>query len=113
VHKRPFIFCSISKLDAVIGQDRVNVIRNDHNQLSQEPASRVTSLIRVQFGVGELRRAAGGDKQIKSSFFSVHLGYINMKIADRILLELFLNRFVTFNFRQAADAVPLQTAMQT
>jgi hypothetical protein len=34
VYKRPFIFLAIGKLDSVVSQNRVNVIRDDHNQLS-------------------------------------------------------------------------------
>ena len=29
VHKRPFIFCSVGELNAVVSQNRVNVIRHD------------------------------------------------------------------------------------
>jgi hypothetical protein len=34
MHKRPFIFFPIGKLNAVVGQDRVDVIRHERNQLS-------------------------------------------------------------------------------
>lgn len=53
VHKRPLVFLAIGKLNAVIGQNRVNAIRDDHDQLPQKLASRITGLIRVQFGIGE------------------------------------------------------------
>ncbi len=32
VHKRPFIFLTIGELNAVVGQNRMNVIRDDRNQ---------------------------------------------------------------------------------
>ena len=34
VHKRPFIFCTVSKLNAVVGQNRMDVIRDNGNQLA-------------------------------------------------------------------------------
>ena len=34
VHERPFVFCAIGKLNAVVGQNRVNAIRDNGNQLA-------------------------------------------------------------------------------
>ncbi len=52
--ERPFVLEAVGKLNAVVGQNRVNVLRHNRNQLPQKTASYVTDLIRMQFGVSEL-----------------------------------------------------------
>jgi hypothetical protein len=42
----------------------------------------------------------------------VHLSDVDMEVADRIGLELLLSGLVARHLGQAADAMPLQAAMQ-
>ncbi len=65
----------------------------------------------MQFGIGELAGAIDGNKEMELAFFCLHLGNIDMEIADRILLEL-ASCLALFELRQPGDAVALQAAMQ-
>lgn len=44
----------------------------------------------MQFGVSELRGAVNSDEQIKSSFFGVHFGNVNMEMPIGYCLNFFL-----------------------
>jgi hypothetical protein len=66
----------------------------------------------MKFRISEFGCPVNGDKQIKSSFFGINFSGINVEVANRILLELFLD-WLFANVGQTTDAVPLQTAMQT
>ncbi len=66
----------------------------------------------MQFGISEFGSAIDGNEQIKSSFFSADFGNINVKIADWILLKLFLGWLVAADIRQLADAVAFQAVVQ-
>jgi DNA-binding MarR family transcriptional regulator len=70
-------------------------------------AGRGASLVRMQFGVSELRRAVDGDKQVEPPLRGVNLGNIKMEVADGVFSELLLRRLVTFDFGQATNAVSL------
>ena len=61
--------------------------------------------------VGKLAGAVDGDKRLELAFFGMYFGNINVEGADRIGLELFLLRLVTFHSRQAADTVPLKATV--
>jgi hypothetical protein len=65
----------------------------------------------MQLGESELAGAINRDEQVEPSFFRVHLGYVDVKVADRITLELLIG-LIAGHIRQAADAMALQTAMK-
>ena len=66
----------------------------------------------MQFDEGELGGAVDGHEQVELAFGGLHLGDVDVEVADRVALELLLGRLVAFDLRQAADAVALQAAMQ-
>ena len=66
----------------------------------------------MEFDIGELAGAIDGDEEIELAFGGLHLGDVDMEVADRVALELLLGRLVALDLGQAADAVALQTAMQ-
>jgi hypothetical protein len=66
----------------------------------------------VQFDIGELAGPIDGHEQVQLAFGRLHLGDVDVEIADRIGLELHLGRLVAFDFRQATDPMTLQAAMQ-
>jgi hypothetical protein len=61
---------------------------------------------------GKFAGAVNGDIEVELALGGLNLGDVDMKIADRIGLEFSLPRLVAFNLREAADPMPLQTAMQ-
>ena len=46
------------------------------------------------------------------TFSGLKLSNVDVEVADRVSLELFLRRLAAFDLRQSADAVALETAMQ-
>ncbi len=102
----------VAELDAVVGEDGMDLVRHSCNQVAQELSGLHLASRRMQLGVDELRGAVDGHEQPQLALFSADFGDVHMKVPDRIGLELLLLRgIVAFDLRQAADAVPLQTAM--
>jgi len=64
----------------------------------------------MQFDTGNLRRAVDGNEQAEFTLTSSDFRDVDMKISNRVSLGLLL-RFVASNIGQAADPIPLQTAM--
>jgi hypothetical protein len=44
--------------------------------------------------------------------FRLHLGNVDMEVANRVRCKLLFFGFIAFDLRQPADAMPLQAAMQ-
>jgi hypothetical protein len=60
----------------------------------------------------ELAGSIDGDIEVELAFSGLELSDVDVEIADRISLELFLRRLAAFGLRQSADAVTLKAAMQ-
>ena len=78
----------IGELDAVIGKHGVDVIGNGCNQSLKKCRRGAHVSTFNQFHEGELRGAVDGHEQIQLAFCGAYLGQIDMKVADRITLEL-------------------------
>jgi len=77
----------LGELDAVVGQDRVDLVRHGLQQLFEElPGGSSVGLVN-QLGDSELAGAINGDEQIEPALGRLQLGDINMKEADRVTLE--------------------------
>lgn len=63
----------------------------------------------VQLDIGELARSIDGHEETELAR-GLHLGDVDMEVADRVVLEFRL--IVAFDFGQAADPLALQAAMQ-
>ena len=97
---------------AVVGQDDVDLVRDCFNEMAQEVAGRASLGLAMELDIGEFARAIYGDEQIELAFGGLHLGDVDVEVADRVALELSLGRLLTLDLGQAADPVALQTAMQ-
>ena len=106
------ITSAIRELDAVIGQYRMEGIWHCLDQIAQELCSNHLACLGVEFGKSELRGSVNGHKQIELAFGCLHLGNVDVEIADGVALELFLDRLVAPNLWQPRDAMTLQTSMQ-
>lgn len=86
----PIIFCAfaLGKLDAIVGQDRVNFVRYNFGQYVEKVSG---------------NHACGA---------GMKLGNIDMEVANRVSGKLLSFRLIPFDIWQSADAVPLKTAMQ-
>jgi len=67
---------------------------------------------RIHTSKDQLRGTVDGDKQIAFAFRARYLGDVDVKEANGVLLERFLFGLLALNIGQAADPMPLQTAMQ-
>ena len=95
------------ELDAVVGEHGVDLVRDGRDQPEQELLGDGGGGLLVQFDESELRCAIDGDEHVQLALFGPHLGDVDVEVADRVAFELLLRRLVTFDIRQAADAVAL------
>jgi hypothetical protein len=102
----------VGELDAVVGEHGVDAVRDGRNQSFQKGrgGSHVSPL--DQLHECELRGAVDSHKEIEPALRGTHLSQIDVEIADRVALELLPSGLAAVHFRQPADAVPFQTAMQ-
>jgi len=107
-----FILLPIRKLDAVIGEYGVKFVQNNRDKIAQELCRHSLDRFSVQPGRGELRGAVNGDKHVSLAFCGAYLSNIEVEVADRRGLERFLLRCVALDCWQAADGMPLQTAVK-
>ena len=61
---------------------------------------------------GEFARAVNGDIEMQLALGGLHLGDVDVEIADRIGLELLLAGLVSRHIRQARNAMALKAAVQ-
>ncbi|SDZ01276.1 hypothetical protein SAMN05421755_108213 [Nitrosomonas sp. Nm33] len=102
----------MTKLAAVVGQDRMDLVRNDLDQVAQKGRRYFPVRFVVQLGIGELTGAVDGDEQIELAFLGAHFSDVDMKVSNGILLELLFRGFIAIYIRQPTDAVTLIAAMQ-
>ncbi len=105
--KRTGLMRQVRELDTVVGQNRVNTIRNLRDE-RLEKGDRVSACRPwVEPGEDPLRGAVDGDKQGTFALGCGHLGDVDMKETDGVLLEPFLFGLVAFHIGQATDPVTL------
>lgn len=97
---------------AIVGQHGVDLVGHGRNQVAQEITGDAPSGLFVQLDEGGLRGPINPYEQIELALFGADLGDVDVKIADRIGLELSPLRLVALDFRQSRDVVALQAAMQ-
>jgi hypothetical protein len=104
---------SVGELNAVIGQDGMNDIRNGLLEIAQELGCLHFSGLWMQLDKGELAGLVNGHKQIESAFGGLYFGDLDVEIADRVRLEFLSDGLIAFTrLRQAGNPVPFQAAMQ-
>ena len=103
----------LDEVDAVIGKHSVDVIRHEGDELVEEVGGDAAGGLRVELGESELGSAVDCDEEVKLAFSCADLGQVEVKEADGIGLELpFAGRGGAWDFRQAADTVALEAAME-
>lgn len=111
VHEGMPVCFAMRELDAIIGKYRVQVIRYDVDQITQEVRGYAPCLPLMQLGISKLRGPVDGNEQVQFAFFRMHLGNVDVEVADRVLLEGFLFGLLTY-VRQPTDTMPLEATMQ-
>src|SRR4051812_12556679 len=89
-----------SKLDPIVGENRVDLVGNSRDQSFEEGRGGGPSRLPDQLHEGELAGAIDGDVKIELAFSGLDLRDVDVEIADRIGLELFLRRLAAFDLWQ-------------
>lgn len=80
------------ELDPIVGENRVDLVGNSRDQSFEEGRGGGPSRLSHQLHEGELAGAIDRDIEVELAFGGLELGDIDVEIADRISLELFLRR---------------------
>ncbi|GKY88863.1 hypothetical protein STA1M1_27320 [Sinisalibacter aestuarii] len=99
-------------LDAVIRQDRMDLVGHRFQKVLEELPSCLPIGLRDQLGHGELAGSVNGHKETELVFFCPDLGDIDVEIADRGAFELLALGFVACDVWQTGYPMPLKTAVQ-
>ena len=87
-HRRPGAASGISEVGSVVGEDRVDLVRDGLDQPTQEICGVAPRDRLAEFDKGELRGSVDGDEEVELALRGSNLGDVDMKLADRIGLEL-------------------------
>lgn len=101
-----------SKLDPIVGQDGVDPVRDDAQEMFEEFPGRLPIGFLNQLCDSELAGPIDGDEEIQLAFSSLDLGNIDMKKADGIAFETLAFGLVSFDIRKPGYPVALKAAMQ-
>ncbi len=77
-----FRFLAFCKLNAVIGQDRVNAVRHGRHQIAEKVFRDYPCGLGMKFCVGKLRRPINRHKQIQPTLIGLNFGNIDMEVAN-------------------------------
>ena len=94
------IASTVRELDTVIGQYRMQGIWHCLDQIAQELGSNHLAGLGMEFGKRELGGSVNGHKQIELALGCLHLGNVDVKVADGVALEPLLGRLVAWHFGQ-------------
>ena len=100
------------EVNAVGGENGVDLVGHQFDQLAQEVGRNTSGGAFMQFGEGELAYSVDGYEHVELALLGPDFGDVDMEVADRIGLEL-LARLGAFDAWQAADVMALKQPMQT
>ena len=104
----PRLLC---KLDAVVGQDCVDLVGHGLEHVLQELPGGASVGLLDELGYRELARAVDADEQVKLALGGLNLSDVDVEEADRVALELLPLWLVALDVRQTRDAMPFQAAV--
>lgn len=91
----------IGELDAVVRQNRMDGIRNCFDQIAQELGCIHLSGFGIELNEGKLGCSINGNKEIELALGRLHLGNIDVKVANWVTLKLLLRLLVPLDLRQS------------
>lgn len=100
------------ELDPIVGENGVDLVGDSRDQSFEEGRGGGPFRLLDQLHEGKLTGAIDGDVEVELAFSGLEVSNVDVEIADRISLELFLRRLAAFDFRQSADPMTLEAAMQ-
>src|SRR5215475_9717430 len=109
---RPTFALGIGEVGPVVGEDGVDLVGDRFDEMQQEVSRNPPCGLLMQLGEGELRGPIDGDKEVEPALRGSYFGDVDVKVADRVGLELALYAIAVPDVREPRDAVPLQAAVQ-
>ena len=97
----------LGELNAVVGENGVDLIRNGLEHVLQELPGRLPVRLVDELGHGKLACAVDANEQKQFALSSLHFGNIDMEEADGVAFELLPLRLVASHVRQSRDTVAL------
>jgi hypothetical protein len=91
---------TLGKLNAIVRRDGADFERHGFGQVIEEVLGDYARGMRMEPGIGELRRAINDHKQIQLAVFRLHFGNADVEIANRVSCKLLFLRLIAFNLRQ-------------
>ena len=82
VMERIFVTGLVGKLDAIVGEYRVDGVGHSRHEVPQELRGNHLAGLLVQLGVGELGCPIDGDEQAQLAFGRLHLGDVDPRITS-------------------------------
>jgi len=92
-----------AELDPIVGENRVDLVGDSRDQSFEESRGGGSSRLPDQLHEGKLARAIDGDVEVELAFIGLKLSNVDVEVADRVGLELFLssgNRLMPWSWRQ-------------
>ena len=99
------------ELDAIIGQDRMNAIRDDFEKHFEELSSGLAICLVYELGDSKLAGPVNAHEHIQLALGGLNLRDVDVKESDWVALEALPLRFVPLDVGQARDAMPLKAPM--
>lgn len=112
IFRGPAITGWIGEVGPVVSQYGVDFVGNGLRQRPEEVTGNASGCLLNKLGKGELGSPVDGYEEIEPAFSRMHLGNVDVKIADRIALELLLWLLVASDLRQPRNTVALKASMQ-
>src|ERR1700712_5145712 len=92
-------------------EHRVDLVGNGSGKGPQEVAGNPAGGLLVQLSEGKLGSSVDRHEEVELAFASVHLGDVDVEVADRVALELRAQWLVTIDLGQPRDAMALEAAV--
>ena len=105
----PRLLC---ELDAIVGENGVDFVRNAFQQVFQEFPGRLAIGLLDKLCHSEFAGSVNGHKEMELTLFGPNLGNVDVEITNRVALELLPFRLVTFHIWKARNAMPLKATVQ-
>ena len=87
-------------MGSVVSEDGADLVGDGGDQAAQEVPRGLARHLLMQLDKGELGGAVDRHQQVELALRGAHFGDVDVKLADRVGLELALGRDLAFDLRQ-------------
>ena len=101
-----------SELDSIVCEHDVDLVGSSFDECFEKGRSCFPVGLVYELNERKFARSINGNLEMQLTFRGLQFSNIDMKVANRIALELLALRFVTIDIRQARYSMALQTPVQ-